>query len=168
MMDGVQVKMASDILSLEDQSEIQVLPSLYQTTTYNRRVTIYRLNAVRPHILDAWSDHMCETLINWDTSKPYMVLFDLSNAGIALQYATLVNFNFQNIGITTEGGLRAKSIINSRPELMVYVAVCFNLTMSGRVGKLFSMQDFEDIHPRIHYKSFYTQTKGLFWLAEYL
>lgn len=160
--------MTSDTLNLEESSSIQVFSGLHQSTTHQGQITVYRLNAVRPHILDSWSEHMCQTLTHWDTNKPYMVLFDLSNPGISLQYATLVNFNFQNIGITHEGGIRAKQIVNSRPDLRVHVAMCFNLTMSGRVGKLFSMQDFEDIHPRISYKSFYTCTKGIFWLANYL
>jgi hypothetical protein len=160
--------MTSDTLDLQEGSSVQVLPGLHQSTAYEGQVTVYRLSSVRPQTLDSWSDHMCQTLSSWNTSKPYMALFDLSNAGISLQYATLVSFNFQNIGITHQGGIRAKSIINARPDLVVYVAMCFNLTMSGKVGKMFSMQEFEDIHPRIHYKSFYTCTKGLFWLADNL
>lgn len=160
--------MTSDTFSLEESLPIQVLPGLHQTTVFNGQIMVYRLSAVRPHTLDLWADYISQSLTTWNTNKPYLVLFDLSNPGIALQYATLVNFNFQNIGITQEGGIQAKAIVNARPDLNVHVAMCFNLTMSGRVGKLFSMKDFEDIHPRITYKSFYTCTKGLFWLADYL
>lgn len=160
--------MASEIINIEDSTEVEVLPGLYHTTACEGRIAVYHLSAVSTQTLDAWSDHICETLSNWNSQSPYMVLFDLSNPGISLQYATLVHYNFQNIGITNKGGLRAQSIIKARHDLNAYVAICFNLTMSGRVGKLFSMQDFENIHPRIHYKSFYTRSKGLFWLAENL
>ncbi len=160
--------MTSEILDIEDSPEVQILPGLHQTTACEGRIMVYRLSAVKQETLNSWSDHICQTLSTWTDQHPYMALFDLSNPGISMQYATLVHFNFQNVGITNRGGLRAEAIIKARHDLNVHVAICFNLTMSGRVGKLFSMQDFENIHPRVHYKSFYTRSKGLYWLAECL
>ncbi len=158
--------MASDVMDLNEDAGSEILPGLQQTTAYDGRVMAYRLNTVKEETLHEWATHICDTLATWPIGKPYFALHDLSNAGVSLQYATLVDFNFQNIAITAEGRQRAESIIKHRPDLKAYVAVCFNLTVSGKIGKLFSMRDLEELHPRIQYKSFYTRTKGFIWLVD--
>jgi hypothetical protein len=123
----------------------------------------YKLTAVSEDIVSKWAELVQSTLKDWPKDKPYLAIHDLSQAGVSLQYAALVNFDMLNLGITMGGRILAEERFNENPEWTGRLAVNFNLTLSGQTNRtLLSYLNQE--HPRIKYKSFYNRTKCILWL----
>lgn len=79
---------------------------------YNKHeVVAYKLEIVNEDIINKWARYVIDRLENWDKSKPYMAIHDLSKPGISLQFAALVNFDMMNIGVTMGGVLRARAYL---------------------------------------------------------
>lgn len=128
-------------------------------------LVVYKLNAVSLDIVNQWAELVQKNLENWPKDKPYLAIHDLSQAGVSLQYAALVNFDMLNLGITMAGRVLAEELFDKHSDWTGRVAVNFNLSLSGQTNRtLLSYLNQE--HPRIHYKSFYSRTKCLRWLVE--
>jgi hypothetical protein len=127
-------------------------------------VVCYKLTAVSQDFVDKWAELVLKTVQAWPKDKPYLAIHELSQAGVSLQYAALVNFDMLNLGITMEGRETAEGLFNQNPEWLGRVAVNFNFSLSGQTNRtLLSYLNQE--HPRIKYKSFYNRTKCLYWLT---
>lgn len=128
-------------------------------------VVVYKLDAVSLEIVNQWAELVQKILQDWPQDKPYLAVHDLSQAGVSLQFASLVNFDMLNLGITMGGRLLAEEQFNKRPDWLGRIAINFNLSLSGQTNRtLLSYLNPE--HPRIHYKAFYSRTKCLRWLLD--
>ena len=126
-------------------------------------VVLYRLTAVSKQVVDSWARLAVDTVTNWDRSKPYRAVHDLSQAGISLQYSALVNFDLMNVGINAEGRNQIEAILDQNPQFNAMVAMNFNLSLSGQTNRTL-MNFLSQIHPGIQYKTFYNRNKCLRWL----
>jgi hypothetical protein len=128
-------------------------------------VVCYKLTAVSDDIVNKYADLVQSILKDWPKEKPYLAIHDLSQAGVSLQFAALVNFDMMNLGITMGGRLLAEERFNKHPAWMGRIAMNFNLTLSGQTNRTL-MSYLNQEHPRIKYKSFYNRGKCLTWLTE--
>jgi hypothetical protein len=130
---------------------------------FNREVVLYRLTGVSEQIINNWADMVLASLKSWNSDKPYLAVHDLSQAGVSLQYAALVNFDMMNIGITMAGRFMAEEIFDANSSMSAKVAVNFNLSLSGQTNRTL-MNFLNRNHTAIRYKTFYNRTKCLKWL----
>jgi len=144
----------------------EVYPGIIREWFLDKQVIAYRLTAVSSAIIDAWADLVVQTLEAWDKARPYLALHDLSKAGISLQFATLVGFDTMNIGITSSGRIKAMDIVDANPNFFAYVAINFNLSVSGQVNKVLADADRRNANPFVKYRTFYNRDNSLAWLAE--
>ncbi len=128
------------------------------------KIIVYKLTAVSDDIINNWSELVLETLRSWDKSAPYLAIHDLSQAGVSLQYAALVNFDMMNIGVTTAGRVLAEDIFAAHPGWTAKVAMNFNLSLSGQTNRTL-MNFLARENPAIRYKTFYSRTKCVKWLT---
>jgi hypothetical protein len=128
-----------------------------------RRVVLYRLGMASDDIVRRWADLVWDTLNAWPHDRPYLALHDLSQPGVSLQYAALVNFDMMNIGVTIEGRVRVERWFDDHPQQNAKVAVNFNLSLSGQTNRTL-MNFLSREHPAIRYKTFYNRGKCLKWL----
>lgn len=148
---------------LPDRSETP-FPGLRVDWYNNDDVISYKLTQVTVQLIDAWAEYVRDVLREWPDDKPYLAVHDLSQPGVSLQYAALVNFDMMNIGITADGRKLAESLFDAHDNWHARVAVNFNLSLSGQTNRtLMSFLDRD--HPSIRYKSFYNRTKCLRWLT---
>lgn len=129
----------------------------------NRTVVLYRLTVATEQSVDAWAQLVQDTLNDWTKTQPYLAVHDLSQAGVSLQYAALVNFDMMNIGVTMGGRLSAEELFDLHPHWSAKVAINFNLSLSGQTNRTL-MNFLNREHPAIRYKTFYNRTKCFKWL----
>jgi hypothetical protein len=155
-------------ISQELQAEAieEVYPGLFREWYCEKRLVVYRLATATSTIITAWSDLVINTLETWDKTQPYLALHDISQPGISLQYAMLVEFDTTNIGITAAGRAKAEDILDSHPDFFAHVAINFNLSVSGQVNKV--LANHRARHPFVKYRTFYNRPKSLQWLMEAL
>jgi hypothetical protein len=127
-------------------------------------VLVYKLSAVSEDIVNKWAQLIQTILTDWPKDKPYLAIHDLSQAGVSLQFAALVNFDMLNLGITMGGRVLAEELFNQHSEWRGRIAVNFNLSLSGQTNRTL-LGFLNQEHPRILYKSFYNRTKCLRWLT---
>lgn len=148
---------------LPDESGTPV-PGVIEDWYNKREVVVYKLTMVSDTVINQWAEYVIEVLKAWPKDKPYLAVHDLSQAGISLQYAAMVNFDMMNIGITIAGRNLAEALFDAHPNWLGRVAVNFNLSLSGQTNRtLMSFLDRD--HPSIQYKTFYNRTKCLRWLT---
>jgi hypothetical protein len=152
---------------IEPQEVIEVAPGLFQEWYSERRVVAYRLTNVSHAVITAWADLTLTTLTDWDKSRPYLAMHDLSASGVSTIYASLTSYDMLNIGITPEGKQRAEGVLNEHPGFIARVAIAFNITLSGHIGKTL-VNYYTDKHPAVQYKSYYSRDKSLRWLTSFL
>lgn len=132
---------------------------------YNHdEIVAYKLLAASPPLIERWAQFVLGVLEKWPKSKPYLAVHDLSQAGVSLQYAAVVNFDMMNIGITLEGRLAAQRLFDKHPGWRARVAMNFNLSLSGQTNRTL-MSYLDDDHPSVEYKTFYHRSKCLRWLT---
>lgn len=51
---------------------------------FDKRIVIYHLDTVSREILDAGADDVLDTMKNWREGHPYLVIYDITSAKIAL------------------------------------------------------------------------------------
>ncbi len=127
-------------------------------------IVLYRLTGISSDIVDRWANLVLATLNTWDKNRPYLAVHDLSQPGISLQYAALVNFDMMNVGITIEGQTLAEELFDRHPGWRGLVAVNFNLSLSGQTNRTL-MNFLNRPNPAVQYKSFYNRNKCLRWLT---
>lgn len=130
----------------------------------NNSIVLYRLIGVSQDIIENWAKLVLQTLDTWDKTKPYLAIHDLSQSGVSLQYAAMVNFDMMNIGISMEGRIAAEDIFDKYPDWRGFVAVNFNLSLSGQTNRTL-MNFLNRNHPAIQYRSFYNRNKCVRWLS---
>lgn len=136
-----------------------------QVDWYNgEEIVVYKLTGVTEDVIDNWAELVQENLKSWDKKAPYLAVHDLSQPGVSLQYAALVNFDMMNIGITMGGRMVAEELFDQHTDWMARVAVNFNLSLSGQTNRTL-MTYLNREHPSIQYKTFYNRTKCLRWLT---
>jgi hypothetical protein len=130
----------------------------------DRSVVLYRLVGVSIDIVDQWTALVLKTLREWDKTKPYRAIHDLSHGGVSLQFAALVNFSIMNVGVTLEGQSIAEEIFDAHPAFKGWVAINFNLSLSGQTNRTL-LNFLQRSHPAVQYKSFYNRNKCIRWVS---
>lgn len=130
---------------------------------HDHQVVLYKLSAASHASIETWMACVKASLTDWDKQLPYRVVHDLSQPGVSLQYAALVNFDMMNIGVTLEGRLWAEQLFDAHPQWSARVAVNFNLSLSGQTNRTL-MNYLNREHPAIRYKSFYNRSKCIKWV----
>jgi hypothetical protein len=153
----------SDQAPVTPELSDKILPGLTREWYSERRVVVYKLTAVSEEIVNRWAETVQQTLKDWDKAQPYLAIHDLSQAGVSLQYAALVNFDMMNIGVTMEGRMQTDNLFDLHPEWSAKVAVTFNLSLSGQTNRTL-MNFFNREHPAIRYKTYYSRSKAMRWL----
>jgi hypothetical protein len=139
-------------------------PGIVREWYNGKEIALYKITGVTQEVIDNWSQLVIATIESWPKNKPYLTVHDLSQPGVSLQYAAMVNFDMMNIGITVEGRLRAEEIFDSHVTFTGRVAVNFNLSLSGQTNRTL-MSFLNRDHPSIQYKTFYNRAKCIRWLT---
>lgn len=153
--------------NITPQAVTEICPGLYQEWLLDRRIVAYRVTAVSQSVLENWSSLVRQTLRDWDKDWTYLALHDLTAPGVATMYASLTHYDMLNIGVTQDGRLGAEGVFVEFPGFIGRVAISFNLTVSGHIGKTL-LNYYMDKHPAVEYKSFYSREKSLKWLLSHL
>ncbi len=140
-----------------------IVPGLKQEWFADGRLVVYRLTAMSPAILETWSDCARTTVEAWDKSKLYLAMHDLTAPSVPMVYASMTSYDMLNIGVTTDGRKRVEEVFNAHPYFFARVAIAFNLTLSGHIGKTL-INHYIDQHPSVKYKSFYSCERSFNWL----
>lgn len=139
-------------------------PGITQEWYNDGDIVLYKITGVTQDVVDNWAQLVLDTLKDWPKDKPYLAIHDLSQPGVSLQYAAMVNFDMMNIGITMGGRMMAEEIFDQHTQFTAKVAVNFNLSLSGQTNRTL-MSFLNRDHPSIQYKTFYNRTKCLRWLT---
>lgn len=153
-----------DKISYMPDSTDKPFTGLVREWYHDKTIVLYRLIGVSHDIINNWAKLVLDTLETWDKTKPYLAIHDLSQPGISLQYAAMVNFDMMNIGITLEGRIAAEEIFDNYADWKGFVAVNFNLSLSGQTNRTL-MNFLNRNHPGIQYRSFYNRSKCVRWLS---
>lgn len=127
-------------------------------------VIVYKLTRPMDTVIDQWAEYVQTQLAAWDKDKPYLAVHDLSQPGVSLQFAALVNFDMMNIGVTLGGRKLAEQHFDEHTDWFARVAVNFNLSLSGQTNRTL-MNYLDKDHPSVQYKTFYNRTKCMSWLT---
>ncbi|MCK6580945.1 MAG: hypothetical protein L6Q98_22870 [Anaerolineae bacterium] len=157
--------LTNSIPTLEESLEI--FPGLYQEWSAERSIVVYRPVCMSQALISAWTAAALATLQAWDRRTPYLALHDLSAGGVSTLFASMTNYDMLNIGVTPGGKIRAESFLNEHPGFMARIAIAFNSTLSGHIGRAL-VNYYTDNHPAIQYKSYYNRDRSLYWLAAHL
>jgi hypothetical protein len=149
---------------IEPESTEEICTGLQCDWFYNKQVIAYRLTLASQKIIETWSAHIITLLEGWEKQRPYLALHDFSQPGVSLQFAMLVDFDTVNIGITPTGRRKVEELMDLNPEFFAFVAVNFNLSVSGQVNKVLANQRSQ--HPFIKHRTFYNRMNALAWLSE--
>lgn len=133
---------------------------------FNEAVAVYKISQMSHALVEQWTNYVVETLEKWDTSQPYLALHDLSKPGISLQYASIVDFDTANIGVTTTGRKRVNQIVMKDPDFLACIALNFSMSLSGQVNRLLAHRS--QVQSIISYKLFYNYEKSVEWLASFV
>ena len=153
--------------AFKPDESIEVYPGLFQDWYAGHSMVVYRLTLVTQSLIEVWSKIVLDTLTSWDKQRPYLAMHDLSASGVSTIYASLTSYDMMNIVITADGKTAIEQILNEHPGFVARVAIAFNITLSGHIGKTL-LNYYTDKHPAIQYKSFYSQDKSLRWLASHI
>jgi hypothetical protein len=148
---------------MPDKTE-KPFPGLKVDWYNNKEVISYRLTHITSDVVDKWAEYIQSVLQQWPKDMPYLAVHDLSQPGVSLQFAAMVNFDMMNIGITMGGRQLAEAMFDKHDAWYARVAVNFNLSLSGQTNRTL-MSFLDKDHPSIRYKSFYNRTKCLRWLT---
>ncbi len=129
----------------------------------NSTIVLYRLQAVSYEVLDNWASYVLTVLEAWPKDKPYLAVHDLSQSGVSLQYAALVNFDMMNVGVTVNGRAPAEKVFDQHEAFIARVAINFNLSLSGQTNRAL-MNPLSEMHPSVRYRTFYNLPKSFKWL----
>jgi hypothetical protein len=132
---------------------------------FDRQVVGYRLTRASQIIIQDWSKLVLETMEAWKKGKPYLALHDISTKGVSVQYATMVNFDLMNIGVTDSGRALVTEFLDRHPDFRARIAIGFNLSISGQVSQVV-MDRIKSQHPSVQYRTFFNREKALIWLSE--
>lgn len=139
-------------------------PGVVREWYRDQSIVLYRLTGVTHEAVENWEKAVLETLRDWDKSTPYLAIHDLSQPGVSLQFAALVNFDMMNIGITMSGRELAEAYFDEHESFNALIAINFNLSLSGQTNRTL-MNFLNRDHPSIRYKTFYNRNKCLRWLS---
>lgn len=153
------------MVALPESSET-VIKGLVREWYHGKQVVLYRLLMASEETVQRWADLVQDTLREWPRTAPYLAIHDLSQPGVSLQYAALVNFDMMNIGVTLEGRLACDDLFDAEPLWSARVAIQFNLSLSGQTNRTL-MGYLNRDHPSVRYKTFYHRGKALRWLLEH-
>jgi hypothetical protein len=133
----------------------------------NHQIAVYSVEHISVANMVNWSEAVVETLKNWDTSRSYLALHDLSNTGVSLPYLFLSDLDVLNVGVTTTGRRKIETLIETTPTLHIRVAVVLSGSLSGRIAEI-RKRSTGAILPRLEHKSFFSRDLALKWLMESL
>jgi hypothetical protein len=150
------------------ESSEMVCPGITRLWLSDRHVVAFKITAMSKIILAQWTNIVIQTLEAWPSYAPYLALHDLSTAGVSLQYASLVNFDTMNLGITPVGRKQATNLLEIRGIPAASVALNFNLSVSGQVNKVLADNRNSSTRSTVAYKTFYSWEKSLAWLSSSL
>lgn len=132
---------------------------------YNHdEVIVYKLTTVTEAVVQKWAALVMAILKTWPKNQPYLAVHDLSQSGVSLQYAAIVNFDMMNIGVTLGGRAQVERFFDNHRGWSARVAVNFNLSLSGQTNRTL-MAYLSENHPAVQYKAFYNRSKCLRWLT---
>lgn len=143
----------------------EVKPGIIREWFCERRIIGYKITTISQALLNDWKLLILDHLHDWDKSRPYLALHDISAKGVAVQYATLANFELMNIGVTAAGRDEVNELFDQNPEFSARVAICFNMSVSGQISQVV-MERIKGQHDSIQYKAFFSRDKALNWLFE--
>lgn len=148
---------------LPDESD-RPFTGLTREWFHTPKIMVYKLTAVSETVINNWAELVLETIRTWDKTTPYLAIHDLSQAGVSLQYAALVNFDMMNIGVTMHGRILAEELFDQNKGFSAKIAMNFNLSLSGQTNRTL-MNFLSRENPAIRYKTFYSRTKCVKWLT---
>ena len=148
------------------ESVEEVFPGLICEWYFDKQIVCYRLTQVSHARVEQWADFAISIIEKWDKDRPYLTLHDLSTPGVSLQYASIVDFDTTNIGVTAEGRKKVNALMAKHPDWLANVALNFSMSLSGQVNKLLAHRS--QIQSFISYKLFYSHEKSINWLMEFM
>lgn len=148
---------------MQPDKVLEIVPGLKQEWFADGRMVGYKLTAMSPTILEAWSGCVLATIEAWDKSKPYLALHDLTAPTVPIIYGSLTSYDMLNIGVTMKGRRQVEDVFNAHSSFRAFVSIVFNLTLSGHIGKTL-LNYYIDQHPSVKYKTFYSRERSMAWL----
>lgn len=152
--------------TITPESTEEVVPGLTCEWYFNRQIVGYKLTQVSPTLVTQWADYVVSVVENWDTTKPYLTLHDLSTPGVSLQYSSIVDFDTTNIGVTADGRKKVNELMSQHPDWLACVALNLSMSLSGQVNTL--LMHRSQLQARVSYKLFYSRDKSFDWLMSFL
>ena len=136
--------------SSQETSIITIGEGLTKEFLFGERIVIYHLDTVAREILDAGADDVLDTMKNWQTNQPFLVLYDITSTKIAL---------------TPHLRHRLQELSNAFPDLKGRAAVVLPQSIITQVFRLFVRSQNRIGRSK---QVFFSRESAIDWLKEKL
>ena len=145
-------------------SSFEVINGVKLHKYHNDQILSYTLTSATENTLSDLSHYVIDSLQALPKDKPYLVVHDISQAGIGLLFATAVQNEIFNIGILPSAQEKIQSLIDANPDWQIRLALIVSASLSGRLARvLFQSNDPAD---QMQFKAFFSKEPALSWLIE--
>jgi hypothetical protein len=132
---------------------------------FNNQVLVYKINAISAANLIPWGHDVVEILEDWPSEKPCLLLYDLTQSGVAITYLALTGYDIFNVGITSAGRHRVKTLIDSKPNFTIRLSLALSNSVSGKIT-MGRGRPTGILNLQIRSSAFFNREAALKWLIQ--
>lgn len=108
------------------------VPSLGIEWLEERRIVVFKPEAIYSAVLSTWTEEVLRTLTSWPDDRPCLVMYDLSARGVGLMYSFAHNHDLFHLGVTLEGKFKVAELLKQRSTLQGRLAIVLSARLSGK------------------------------------
>jgi hypothetical protein len=146
------------------------VPSLGIDWLEDRRIVVFKPEAIYSAVLSTWAEEVLRTLSAWPDERPCLVMYDLSARGVGLMYSFAHNHDLFHLGVTLEGKVNVAELLQQRPALQGRLAIVLSARLSGKFVNRNAIQAIRaqaiPTHPTsgIESRTYLDRESALLWL----
>ena len=145
----------------------QITDGLTKSSLVDDNIVVYTLTALNLDIMEKWADAIVEHLETHPVSKPYLVIHNLSTAGLALPFLVLSGYDIHNVGIIDRISHQIQQYLDDNPDFRIYLAVILSPRLTGRIAKARgNIQSNCYFHANFTSRVFMDYEDAVKWLSE--
>jgi hypothetical protein len=116
-----------------EHTMVQIAEGIEQTWLHDEQIAVYTVTHLTDEALLQWSQSILQTLMNWrDDANQVLTLYDISESGVSIPLLMRTDYHIRP-GLTPKGQDYVNRILESRPDMHIYLAVIIPTSGSGNV-----------------------------------
>lgn len=144
----------------------EIYPGITQDSFTQHQITAYRISSMTQVVANVWADMALQNLQQYRGEMPYLVLHDISAAGVGVNYLVLAQYDFLNIGVMPHQRPVIENFMNTHCQFSACVAVVVSPSSSGQFLQLLANRHPYPYEDRITYKTFTDPWMSVEWLSQ--